>query len=197
MSSVDAVILASGLSRRMGVEKLLLPFGEVTVLEYFLQRLPFSLFNRVFLITSDAAAAIVEKKYPLTIIINETREQGKSQAIRLGARLSQAVDGVLFCVADQPLLKETTIYTLLQSFLQHPEYITIPRAAGKSRNPVIFPAALRPELQQLHGDEGGKVVIRKNKERLVYVDFDNAEQFCDLDTPEKYQALLRTLAGKA
>ncbi len=190
MLNVDAVILASGLSERMGAEKLLLPFGNTTVLEFFLSRFPFSFFKEVFLISSETTAALVENKFPLTIRVNALRNKGKSHAIRLGAKLSTAQDGVLFSVADQPLLEEKTIIHLLNTFSQKPDSIIIPRAEGKPRNPVVFPANLRNEFQQLRGDEGGKVIIEKNRTMKHFVDFTSIEQFFDLDTPEKYQKLL-------
>ncbi len=190
MLNVDAVILASGLSKRMGAEKLLLPFGNTTVLEFFLSRFPFSFFKEVFLISSETTAALAENKFPLTICVNALRNKGKSHAIRLGAKLSTAQDGVLFSVADQPLLEEKTIIHLLNTFSKKPESIIIPRAEGKPRNPVIFPAILRDEFEQLRGDEGGKVIIEKNRAMKHFVDFTSIEQFFDLDTPEKYQKLL-------
>lgn len=193
MLNVDAVILASGLSRRMGTEKLLLPFGHTTVLEFFLSRFPFSLFEEVFLISSINTHALANNKFPLNICINEHRSKGKSYAIRQGAQLSMAVDGVLFSVADQPLLEEKTIIQLLKAFSKEPDSIIIPRAGGKPRNPVIFPASLRPEFQQLRGDEGGKIIIDNNREMVQFVEFTNIEQFLDLDTPEKYQQLLALL----
>lgn len=190
MLRVDAIILASGLSKRMGQNKLLLPLGNTTLLEVFLEKFPFALFNEVLLIVSNSAVAQVASKYPLTICWNSHPEYGKSWAINLGVKQSSATDGLLFCVADQPLLKQETVNLLLKTFTATPNLIIIPRAEGLPRNPVIFPAKFKRELEKLKGDDGGKSVREKHPELQSFVEFENVLQFYDIDTPENYKKLL-------
>ncbi len=59
MPKVDAIIMASGLSRRMGCNKLLLPLGDSTVVEQFLGRFPYALFQKVIVVYGDRQVAAI------------------------------------------------------------------------------------------------------------------------------------------
>ena len=112
MGRVDAVILASGLSRRMGCNKLLLPLGGSTVLDQFLSGFPYALFENVIVVHGEGEVAAIARRYPVVLCHNQNPEAGKSHSIHLGLSVSTAEDGVLFAVADQPLLTSGVIARL-------------------------------------------------------------------------------------
>ena len=191
MLSLDAVIMASGLSRRMGCNKLLLPLGGSTVVEQFLDRFPYTLFEKVIFVYSEPQVALLAGKYPLIVCHNQQPESGKSYSIQLGLSKSTAADGILFAVADQPLLSGATITTLVEMFSGHQgQKIIVPEAAGRPANPVLFPAACRSEFAELQADSGGRVLIAKEPGRVCLVPFTAADEFCDVDTPERYQQMV-------
>ncbi len=191
MSRLDAVIMASGLSRRMGCNKLLLPLGESTVVEQFLGRFPYHLFQKVIFVYSDRQVEAIAAKYPLILCHNQVPEAGKSHSIQLGVAKSTAEDGILFAVADQPLLTAATIKTLVEMFSrQDGQKIIVPEVDGQPANPVIFPAACRSEFAELQRDSGGRQLIGKDPQRVCSVFFATADEFCDVDTPEKYQQMV-------
>ncbi len=97
----------------------------------------------------------------------------------------------MFFVADQPLLKKKTIERLLLTFHANPNHIIVPCIEDTYRNPVIFPNHLKNELGRLTGDEGGKCVLHNNPEKIITVECENIQEFCDIDTPESYRKLLR------
>jgi len=191
MIRLNAVIMAAGLSRRFGVNKLLLPLGGKPVITRVLDNFPFVLFTRTVIVFSHPEVRDIASVYPLLPVYNATPERGQSGSIRLGLEACEDADGTLFLVADQPLLKQVTIVTLAEAFRDNPEAIVIPQANGSSRNPVFFPRACLPQLKSLDGDTGGRVVIRQNPERLITVQFDDPEEFTDIDTPETYARLSR------
>ncbi len=188
---VDAIILASGMSKRMGCNKLLLPFLGSPLVERALEQFPYDLFGRVLMVAADPEVISIAAKFPVTICKNDGRSKGKSEAIKCGLNSSSARDGYLFAVADQPLLRGATVTTLLERFISFPGRIVLPFAAGKSKNPVIFPALLRNELLALAGDCGGKEVIKKHPQLIEYVEFSSAEEFQDVDTQKAYKTLVK------
>jgi molybdenum cofactor cytidylyltransferase len=191
MAKVDAVILAAGFSKRMGCNKLLLPLGNSTVVGQFLKRFPFALFQKVILVYRDPQVASIARKYPVVLCQNQNPEAGKSYSIQQGLAVSTAKGGVMFAVADQPRLTSSTIKTLLEVFCENKsKKIVVPEVAGKSANPVIFPARCRGEFAELHGDSGGRQLIIKQPERVCYVSFASGKEFFDVDSPENYQQLL-------
>jgi molybdenum cofactor cytidylyltransferase len=187
LCKIDAVILASGLSKRMGGNKLLLPLGNSTVISQFLSRFPYTLFQRVIFIFSDQQVGGAAAQFPILLCYNATPEAGKSQSIQLGLAASTAKDGIMFAVADQPLLKSTTIHKLVTAFKMNKTSIVLPEVDGKPGNPVIFPSECRAELCQLQGDDGGRQVIKKYPKRVRSIPFPSADEFVDIDTPGMYQ----------
>lgn len=190
MAEIDAVILAAGLSQRMGSDKLLLPFAGTTVFHYFLSRFPLPLFSKTVVVVANPAVARLCDKFPVCLCHNDSPELGQSHSIRLGLEATAEQNATLFCVADQPLLKAKTVFQLVALSNQNPDHIIRPRIGARSANPVIFPADLRGELTCLTGDSGGREVIHRHTERIKWLEMDSADQFFDIDTPEQYQELL-------
>jgi molybdenum cofactor cytidylyltransferase len=187
MCELDAVILASGASRRMGENKLLLPLGDMPVIELFLTNFPYELFHTVCLVVADEGVATIGRKFPLTLCRNDRPGAGKSHSIRLGLDGCSAGDGMLFAVADQPFLPAATVAKLVDVFRQDRGLIVLPQVNNMPRNPVVFPACLRRELQALRGDAGGRLVIRNHPELVRHVIFEDESQFLDIDTPDMYR----------
>jgi len=191
LAELDAVILAAGLSRRMGCNKLLLPLGESTVFGRFLTNFPHDRFARVIVVVADSMVEHIARSFPVQICHNEHPEEGKSASIRLGLLAGRAEHGVLFSVADQPLLTRTTVIRLVECFRSNPTSIVAPQVAGVPASPVIFPAELRSELLKLQGNEGGRQIMQRHSERIQRVDFASADEFCDIDTNDAYQDILK------
>lgn len=191
MVELDAVILAAGLSRRMGCNKLLLPLGESTVFGHFLAKFPYPFFARVIVVVTDRAVEDIARPFPVQISHNTRPEMGKSSSIRLGLEAGEGQRGVLFSVADQPLLTGATIMKLVEVFRTHPTRIVLPKVADTPASPVIFPADLRSALQDLRGDEGGRKVVQRHGERVLAVGFSSPDEFCDIDTDDHYQDILK------
>ncbi len=190
MGELDAVILASGLSLRMGCNKLLLPLGSSTIIEKFLTNFPYSLFGKVILVYSDNMVGEVSDQFPVETCYNCSPESGKSHSIHLGLGASDAKKGIMFLVADQPLLSKRTVEKLVRSFAADPRRIVVPVIDGSPRNPVIFPVDCRAELLAQKRDCGGREVIKNNLERVQAVECFSPDEFYDIDTVEMYEKVL-------
>jgi len=197
MAELEAVILAAGLSRRMGCNKLLLPLGDSTVIGRFLGRFPYDLFAEVNVVYADPQVGEIARRFPVGLIANLEPETGKSTSIRLGLLAGSPRRGVLFSVADQPLMTAATISKLAVTFRKTPGKIILPTTEGAPANPVIFPADLRPELLQLTADEGGSRIIRSHHQRVLTVPFGCGDEFFDMDTEREYQEILRNFQQKS
>ena len=190
MCCIDCVILASGYSRRMGSNKLLLPLGKSTVIGSFLESFPYELFQQVILVYTDERVKAAVSHLPVTFCYNDTPGKGKSYSIRKGLTISTAADGIMFLVADQPLLSRSTLALLISVFIQDRRFIVVPEIEGKNANPVIFPCRFRNDLLSLKNDSGGKLVIARHCNEVRSVVMHSAEEFIDIDTPQQYQQVV-------
>jgi len=190
MTKPCAVILAAGLSERMGSNKLLLPLGHSTVLAQFLHRFPFDLFEKVIVVYSDNSVAKEAEPFPVELCHNQSPETGKSHSIQLGLKACCTKKAIMFFVADQPLLQQTTIKKLVLLSDNNPDHIILPEVSGTPRNPVVFPAEFHYELDALQGDYGGREVIKNNPEKIVQQSFHSSDEFLDIDTVEMYKKVV-------
>ncbi|MHB1391589.1 MAG: selenium cofactor biosynthesis protein YqeC [Clostridia bacterium] len=189
---VSGIILAAGLSKRMGGNKLLLPVGGVPVIERVLAAASGSMLGEVILVCASDEIASIGRRYGAKIVYNTAPQLGQSQSVRLGAENSCPTSaGLMFLVGDQPFITDSIINKLIERFLQGNCSAVVPLYNGKRGNPVIFSALLREKLLSLQGDAGGRTLLEGLEGHIDTVGFDNGNIGFDIDTPEEYESALK------
>ena len=184
---VNAIIMASGLSKRMGENKLLLKYKEIPVVEHVIREVSKCKFNEVILVSQYDEVLKIGEKYEFKLIKNNNLEIGQSESIKLGLKSSTKCDGFMFFVGDQPKVSIKYINKLIDSFEKNKDNIVIPKYENRCGNPVIFPYDKKNDLLLLNGDEKGKKVIN-NSNQVISVDVDE-EMLFDIDTKEDYEKI--------
>ena len=197
---VPGIVLAAGEARRMGREKLLLDLGGKPVLQWVLEAALSSDLDEVLCVVrelSEMEKAIRLRNRRLRWIVNESATAGQSTSIVAGLRaISPQSDGALFLVGDQPMVEKEIINRLLALFRDSAALIVAPVFRGQTRNPVLFCRDLFPELLDLKGDQGGRVLLERNRGRAAFLEWHEESPFVDVDTWEDYQRLKLLHIGK-
>ncbi len=183
------VVLAAGLSKRYGGNKLLEErVGEEPLYEVTLDKLTqFSDCLRVVVTRFDEIEAAAEERGMLAVR-NDAPELGISHSLHLGLQAclnrDPALRGILFMVCDQPYLKSETVERMLEVGFSHPGSIVCASHAGERGNPVLWDSRYFGELQELTGDVGGRRIIKKYPERVRLVECGEKElRDVDIRTP--------------
>ncbi len=185
---ITGIILASGFSRRMSREKLLLPFGGGTIVERVIQAAVDSQLDTVLLVFHNKAVAAKAAAYDISCIYNTQAAEGQSASIRVGIDSADPLTGAyLFMVGDQPYLEAPIINRLINEHHMHPEQIIVPVYAGRRGTPTLFPARFRDKLQDLRGDCGGRRIIDRFPESVRTVPIDAERADLDIDTDSDYE----------
>lgn len=188
---VSGVVLASGLSRRMGANKLLLPIGGIPVIEKVIAAASDSMLEEIILVCTDDKIASIGRKYGAVIVNNLEPQLGQSNSVRLGVENSRTgTEGYMFMVGDQPFITAEVINRLLVSFSKEKCSAAVPFYNGQRGNPVVFSSGLKSKLLGLSGDAGGRKLLDGLEGKVVTVAFDNELIGLDIDTPEEYKAML-------
>lgn len=125
------------------------------------------------------------------IVINPDYRLGMSTSVRQGVKaLSADSEGVIITLADQPLVDEHVLRTLIDSHYRNPNRIVRACYGGRPGNPVLFPKRYFPELEQVSGDIGGRMVISKHARDVINVPVSEQSLDVDIDTPEDYDKLI-------
>lgn len=189
------VLLLSGFSRRLGSDKLLLPFGENFLVEYTLDLVFKIHFHQVLVVYRNQKIKELAEDRGFSCVFNNDAHEGINASIRYGIRaLDRQSEGCLFLSGDRPFLKKSHIEGLIQAFTHHKDKIIVPCFQGKHSSPCLFPRKFYKELESLKPGEQGKSIVFKNKESCVFVNFDDAFADFDIDTSEdvlKFQNFLK------
>ena len=171
---VGGVLLASGLGRRFGSNKLLSAVEGVPLYRRAMTALAGAGLDRL---------AVCSEELGFLPLYNPDGAEGISASIRLGLAHMMDMDGVLFSVCDQPYLTTESIIWLIKCFKQSKTAVCALSWRGRRGNPAVFPADLFGELAALTGDTGGGAVIRRHPGQLVLVEAGSARELADVDTP--------------
>jgi molybdenum cofactor cytidylyltransferase len=192
---IAGVVLAAGLSRRMGQAKLLMKVGRRAIIRYVVESVLAGGVDSVWVVTGpdvepiEAALAGIE----VQIAVNPAPEEGQAGSVRSGiAALPASVDAVLIALGDQPLLAPAIIPALLAARRTSPKLIVAPRYRDGQGNPVVFKREIFPELLRLTGDQGARRIIQSEPTRVEWVELD-LPMPPDVDTPDDYEKIRASL----
>ncbi|MDR2397187.1 MAG: nucleotidyltransferase family protein [Spirochaetaceae bacterium] len=179
---VDAILLASGFSRRFGaVNKLLVPFRGKPLARHTLDLVcAMKSFRRIFFITATSEVQTLAEGLPVQGIHNEHPEQGQRESIRLGVQASQGLY-YMFFPCDQPLLQADTVRRLL--CLRQPGAIVQPAFQGQPSSPALFSSVFRAELLSLGPGAHPRDIKNRRPEAVITAVLTEGASLRDIDAP--------------
>jgi molybdenum cofactor cytidylyltransferase len=187
---IAAIVLAAGLARRMGRQKLLLDLEGKPVICWSVERvLPHVDDCIVVTGRDDAALRAALRDLRVRFAVNPRPQDGQGASIAVGAAaLQPSTAAALVVLADQPLTPPSVIPALLAAQQVSRKAIAAPSYRGTRGTPVLFAAAVFPELRALGGDSGARAVLDARPDRVEIVEVDVAMP-ADVDTPEDFARL--------
>ncbi len=193
-SRLSALILAAGLSSRMGRLKATLPLGCNTVLEHCIDLFRKSGIDDIVVVTghrSEETGAIAQQA-GARIAHNPAFADGMYSSIRTGVgHLGDLNSGFFLLPVDIPLVRPGTLKLLTGSFTAAPARITYPVFDGKRGHPPLISTALLPSIIEQELPAGGLrsllAGVEKEQPHLIReVVVPDANILFDMDTPEDY-----------
>lgn len=185
---IGCVVMAAGNARRFGANKLAMKLQGRSLFRRALDAVPANQFETVVVVTQFKEFSSIVKEYGFTYISNDQPDLGQSHTLQLGLSALRNLDGVLFQVADQPLLRRESIEALIALWRMEPACIAALGHQDRRGNPCLFPARYFPELMAISGDRGGSVVIRNHPDALKLLEVLEEELF-DVDTAQALNQL--------
>ncbi len=200
MTTVSAVVLAAGLSSRMGgPHKLLLDVGGEPMLRRVVRSLLGLTVAEVVVVTGYRAADIVTALdgLPVRFAHNAAFTEGQPGSVLTGVRaLTAACDAVMIVLGDQPLLTTAALARLVEAFRTAPEgrSILVPTSGGRRGNPVLLAARHIPEIQSGRMTLGDRRLTTAFPDQVALIEMADDAFTQDCDTPEDYAILQARLA---
>ncbi|MNM53636.1 Purine catabolism protein PucB [compost metagenome] len=186
---INCIVMASGYGSRIGTNKLLLEYRDKKLIEHIMDKILQINFYSRLVVAKDKEVLDIACKRGFKVVENKNSILGQSQSIKLGIENSPVAEGYMFFTGDQPLLSKLTIEKMIDAFKNNPQTIVVPKYKERKGSPVIFSSIFIDELKALKGDKGGREVIKRNKDSLVFVEVENEYELMDIDTWEDYEKL--------
>lgn len=184
---VGAVVLAAGLSRRMGaVNKLLLEVDGAPMVARCVDAVLASVARPVVVVTGHeqarVRAALAGRE--LSFVHNPEPAQGLATSLRCGiAALGDELDGAVVCLGDMPWVSAEHIDALIEAFATSGERaICVPTFEQTRGNPVLWPARYFAEVRALTGDRGARSLLAIYADDVCEVPVSDPGVTRDVDT---------------
>ena len=187
---IGCVIMASGLGKRFGGNKLMADFHGAPLIQRALDATVGLFAHRVVVTRHESVAALCREKN-VAVVLHDLPH--RSDTVRLGLEALPDLDACMFLPGDQPLLRRETVAMLLENWKENPDRIVRPAYEDSEGSPVLFPAWAFPELKNLPDGKGGGVVIKNHPQAVYRVSVANPFELADADTRSTLE-LLRQLS---
>lgn len=194
---IPAVILAAGLSTRMGGRSkalLRLPDGR-TFVDRLVSTLTAAGVADIVVVLghdADAVRASLPSSPAVRPVINADYRSGQFSSVLAGLAAAErpGVEAILLTLVDVPLVSQATVRAVVERFRATGAPIVRPVCGGQHGHPVLISRALFPLLRAADETQGAKPVVRAHVSVAGDVEVSDAHAFRDVDTPPEYAALL-------
>ena len=192
---IGCVIMASGMARRFGSNKLLHDFLGEPVMNRILRTMSAAPLAAKVVVTRHPEIKELCDEQSIPVVLHDMPLQSDTVALGVNALLEMCPDmtGCMFAASDQPCLSTESVTVLCKSFQEEPDRIWRMSWMGTVGNPVVFPRFTFQELLHLPPDKGGGAVIKKHPELVRTVEVQSELELVDVDTPEILAELLKSL----
>ncbi len=184
-----AILPAAGASRRMGRPKLLLPFGDSTLVGSVVAALRGGGVGKIVLViaSGDEDLRTWAEKAGVTLAVNPDPDRGMLSSIQEGVAALDRTDVLLLVTpADLPNLRAETVALLIERMRETGAPLGLPVHHGKRGHPLAIAPALIPEIGTLDLAVGLKQLRDRHEAELLEVEVGDAGVVEDVDTPEDY-----------
>jgi molybdenum cofactor cytidylyltransferase len=187
------VVLAAGMSRRLGSPKQLLVHQGRSLLRHAVD-IALQTTMRPVVVVLGANNDLVKQELEgmeVEVVDNKEWQEGMASSLRCGLvavqKMSPEVDGIIFLVCDQPYVSTSLLNDLVNKQRETGKPVVTSNYGEAIGPPVLFYKNIFQELLQLKGDAGARKIIQQRGDEVAAVLFPKGS--IDIDTLADYDAL--------
>ena len=183
MSEISAIILAAGKSTRMGRQKMLMPWGDTTVLGKVIHTLQDAGMEDIMLVTNSDIMPSVSH-LPIRVMLNDDGDMLSSMKVGLRTQKPSA-QATLVCLGDQPQMEEGSVRSVCEAFAKSRSNLVVPSYQMRRGHPWLV---ARPLWEEILGLEAASLreFLNAHTNEIEYVNVETPTILQDIDTPEDY-----------
>ena len=189
--SVAAVVLAAGRSRRMGQPKMILPWGDTTVIGRVVGVLHQAAIQRVVVVTGGARRQVEAalSGSAVKLVFNPRFAQEEMLvSLQLGLRaLENDAAAALVVLGDQPQIKVEVVQLILDRYRARQAPLVVPSFQMRRGHPWLVERRLWKSILELRSACTMRDFLNQCANQIDYLMVETSSVLQDLDTPKDYQ----------
>ncbi len=188
---ITAIILAAGQSKRMGQPKMLLPWGNQTVLSHVIKLFREAGVEDILVVTGGAKEQVekaIEHLKVRTIFNQQFADSEMLSSIHCGiSALTSQTQALLIGLGDQPQVQAGSVRRVCDSYRKSKSQIVVPSFDMRRGHPWLVERSLWSDLMNIKSSQSPRDFLNTHNEKIQYVPVEDSGILADLDTPEDYQ----------
>ena len=187
---IGAIVLAAGLSARMGQPKQIMRWGSTVIVRRVVDVLAEGGVDEIVAVTGGArleVEAALQGSAARAVFNPDFANGDMMRSLQVGlAALSPAAEAALVALGDQPQIEAGVVRTVAQQWRRSRADIVAPSFNRRRGHPVLFGRSIWAALAAA-AETSPRDFLQTHAERIVYVDVDTDSILRDVDTPEDYE----------
>jgi molybdenum cofactor cytidylyltransferase len=187
---IAAVVLAAGLSRRMGFPKMVLPWGDTTVIGQVVNVLSQAGLGEILVVTGGAHSqveAALKGSLARTVFNPRYQEDQMTLSLQLGlAGLSGGVQAALVVLGDQPQIKGEIVAAISSAYFTTGAPLVVPSFQMRRGHPWLVDRSLWGEIMAIQPPQTLRDLMNAQQDHIHYLNALDDSILRDLDTPDDY-----------
>jgi len=187
---ISAIVLAAGLSTRMGKPKLILPWGKTTIIGQVVHVLLGAGIIDIVIVTGAYKREVEDaiSQYPVRFVHNPNAiSEEMTTSLQKGLEaINDDTDAIMIVLGDQPQIELKVIEKLIDTYCQSDHKLVFPSYQQRRGHPWIVDRSLWSEILLLSRSDTLRDFVRYHGNEINYVLVDRDSILRDIDTPEEY-----------
>lgn len=190
---ITGIVLAAGLGRRMGANKMLAELDGRPMICHAIEALRGGGIDDVLVVLGRDGELVRAAcaGHGVRFVVNHDFEDGIARSVAAGiAAVSADADGALIALGDMPRVAPGTIRALIGDFAPEAgRAICVPVHHGRRGNPVLWSRRFFAEMRALTGDVGARRLMAAHDPDVFETVVEDPGVLIDVDTPDALAAL--------
>lgn len=190
---VNGLILAAGMSSRMGDFKPLLRFGSKTLIESSIDSMLDAGVHRVVVVLGfggEKIEAVLKQHYDSRVIYAWNQRYAVTdmlESVKCGLREMPECQSFFLLPGDMPVVRKSTFGALLSRRPKNRPFLMFPTLEGRQKHPPLIHSDFIPAILNYCGEGGLRRIWVQYPEYVAEVPVDDPGVWIDIDTRQEYE----------
>ena len=190
MAKLEGVILAAGLSSRMGFPKALMPIGQSFFLFEVYRKLVAAGVTPVHIVINtglrSSLDAQVSRFEQAEFVLNNEPAKGQIHSLQLGlmAARQNGAEAVMVALVDQPYVEDDTVAEIAGAALLSPDKVVVPVHENTHGHPFVIPAKYYDEFINAPTTTTARDILHALTANIAFAEVEDPAVLNDVDSPQ-------------